>query len=202
MRAQFDKTVVAPEQVKISAREGSFTSTGIEDGWADLVVMAQAYHWAHPAYDAASAEFARILKPSGIVVYVWNLEDSQSTSSPWVGSLRPLYEQYEAGSPQFRLGLWRATFDPAVSPKYPTLFEPPVEETFQWVIPTTEKALVERVTSKSYIAILAKENKEEYERLIDKVKGMLAKEEKKWIDKDAGVFEYPYKTTVVVAKRK
>jgi len=177
-----------------------YISTNIESGWADLVIMAQAYHWAHPNYDEATIEFARILKPSGAVVYLWNMEDIQSTTSPWVKSVRPLYEQYEAGSPQYRLGLWRATFDPAVSPKYPTLFEQPSEETFAWVIPTTQEAVLDRIHSKSYIAILAKESKEEYENLIEKVKETLGKSEKKWIDK--GVFEYPYNTTVLVARKK
>jgi SAM-dependent methyltransferase len=34
----------------------------------------QAFHWC-PDYDAAAAEFARILKPGGIAVLIWNLED-------------------------------------------------------------------------------------------------------------------------------
>jgi hypothetical protein len=34
----------------------------------------QAFHWC-PDYDAAAAEFARILKPGGIVALIWNLED-------------------------------------------------------------------------------------------------------------------------------
>lgn len=123
-------------------------------------------------------------------------------SSPWVATLRPLYEKYEEGAPQFRQGLWRATFDPAVSPKYPTLFEPPVEETFDWVIPTTKDAVVERVKSKSYITVLAMEKKEEYAGLEAEVKEVLNREEKSWIDEAGGVFEYPYQSTVVIARKK
>jgi ubiquinone/menaquinone biosynthesis C-methylase UbiE len=37
----------------------------------------QAFHWC-PDYDAASKEFARILKPNGIVALIWNLEDRYS----------------------------------------------------------------------------------------------------------------------------
>ncbi|KIK62581.1 hypothetical protein GYMLUDRAFT_164646, partial [Collybiopsis luxurians FD-317 M1] len=202
MRAQFDKTVTsAPglDGTKVSVREGSFTSTGIEDQWADIVIMAQAYHWAHPNYDAASKEFARILKPSGVVVYVWNLEDQESAK--WIAYLRGLYEKYEGDSPQFRLGLWRATFDPKISPAYPTLFEPPVEKSFQWAIPTTIQGVLERVTSKSYIAVLAQDKKEEYDKLMEDAREMLGREEKTWIDQKAGVFEYPYKTTLVIARK-
>ncbi|KAF5392395.1 hypothetical protein D9757_001544 [Collybiopsis confluens] len=196
MRAQFEKTV-SSSGVKVSAKEGSFTDTGIEDGWADIVVIAQAYHWAHPNYDGASKEFARILRPSGIVVYVWNLEDSARAN--WIAQLRDLYEKYEGGSPQFRLGLWRVTFD---SPIYSTLFKSQVEQAFEWSIPTTVEAVLERVTSKSYIAILAQDKKEEYGKLISEAQEMLGREEKKWIDKDAGVFEYPYKTTLIIAQKK
>ena len=34
----------------------------------------QAFHWC-PDYDKAAREFARILKPDGIVALIWNLED-------------------------------------------------------------------------------------------------------------------------------
>ena len=38
MRAQFAKTVV---DSRVSVAEGTFDSTGVEDGWADIVVIAQ-----------------------------------------------------------------------------------------------------------------------------------------------------------------
>lgn len=37
-------------------------------------IVSQAFHWC-PDYDAAAAEFARILKPGGKVALIWNLED-------------------------------------------------------------------------------------------------------------------------------
>lgn len=38
MRKVFTETVNDP---RVSAQEGTFDTTGIEDGWADLVVIAQ-----------------------------------------------------------------------------------------------------------------------------------------------------------------
>jgi ubiquinone/menaquinone biosynthesis C-methylase UbiE len=90
MREVFSKTV-SNDRVTISLSEGTFDTTGIEDRWGDLVVIAQvallyiqycqdlnftvqAFHWC-PDYDRACAEFARILKPDGIVAFIWNLED-------------------------------------------------------------------------------------------------------------------------------
>lgn len=34
----------------------------------------QAFHWC-PDHEAAAKEFARILKPDGVVAFIWNLED-------------------------------------------------------------------------------------------------------------------------------
>lgn len=79
---------------KATIEDGTFESTAIPDGWADLVFVAQvsstwghalrlilslvvqAFHWC-PDYDKACAEFARILKKDGAVVFIWNLEDRQ-----------------------------------------------------------------------------------------------------------------------------
>jgi SAM-dependent methyltransferase len=87
MRSVFSQQV---KDDRVTVAEGTFIATGIADNWADLVVIAQvcgfflqllmqlilpqAYHWC-PDYDAASAEFSRILKPNGTVAYIWNLED-------------------------------------------------------------------------------------------------------------------------------
>lgn len=87
MREVFSKTV---KDDRVSVSEGFFHETGVEDGWADLVVIAQvrnlriyvdfaslaiqAFHWC-PDYDAASAEFDRVLKSSGTLAFIWNLED-------------------------------------------------------------------------------------------------------------------------------
>ena len=38
MREQFSKTITDP---RVSVAEGTFEATGVEDGWADLVVIAQ-----------------------------------------------------------------------------------------------------------------------------------------------------------------
>lgn len=61
------------------------------------VLVMQAFHWF--ANTGSLREFRRVLKPEGLLVLIWNLEDG---STPWVHSLRTLYEQHEQGSPQFR----------------------------------------------------------------------------------------------------
>lgn len=34
----------------------------------------KAFHWC-PDFEAAVQEFARVLRPDGVVVFIWNLED-------------------------------------------------------------------------------------------------------------------------------
>ncbi|OSC99079.1 S-adenosyl-L-methionine-dependent methyltransferase [Trametes coccinea BRFM310] len=191
MRDVFTKSVSDP---RVSVREGTFDTTGIEDGWADLVVIAQAFHWC-PDYDKAAAEFARILKPEGIVAFIWNLEDRNRAA--WVAQLRDRIEQHENGAPQFRLGLWRATFS---TPSYQANFEPPEENVWDYVLHGTRDIVVNRACSKSYIAVLGPEDKQKVISDIDDI--LQRKDGLVWIDEKEGLFEYPYQTFLVIAKKK
>jgi hypothetical protein len=40
---------------------------------------------------------------------IWNLEDGKKAK--WVAQNRDAYESYEAGTPQYRLGLWKEMFE-------------------------------------------------------------------------------------------
>lgn len=57
---------------------GTFDNTGVEDGWADLIFIAQAFHWCLD-YGKAFTEFDRILNKDGAAVFIWNLADRFST---------------------------------------------------------------------------------------------------------------------------
>jgi len=191
MRSVFSQTVT---DSRVSIKEGTFQETGIVDGWADIIVIAQAFHWC-PDYNRASEEFARILKPDGMVALIWNREDRDG--APWVAELLNRVEQHEAGAPQSRLNLWRATFD---TPSYKKFFKDPIEKNWTYSLQATSNITVDRSASKSYIAILPDDEKE---KLRQDIRDILNKEEDiVWIDKAAGTFEYPYETWVVIAERK
>ncbi|KAH9484251.1 putative methyltransferase-like C25B8.10 [Psilocybe cubensis] len=191
MREVFSRTV---KDERVSTSEGFFHDTGIEDEWADLIVIAQAFHWC-PDYDAASAEFDRVLKPTGTLAFIWNLEDRDG--APWVAKVRDLYELYEQGTPQFRHEKWRATFD---TPSYQKAFEPPREKQWTYILQGTKEGVVDRASSKSYIAVLPDTKKKEVQEEIRKI--VDADSEKRWIDEPKGIFEYPYKCWVVLAHKK
>lgn len=52
---------------------GSSEKTGLEDGVADVVLAAQAFHWFKP--EPTLKEFVRILKPRGWCILMWNERD-------------------------------------------------------------------------------------------------------------------------------
>ncbi|KAI6103394.1 S-adenosyl-L-methionine-dependent methyltransferase [Pisolithus sp. B1] len=173
--------------------EGTFESTAVPDGWADLIVIAQAFHWC-PDHDKACTEFSRILKEDGSVVFIWNLEDRDRAG--WVAQLRERIERHEHGTPQFRLGLWREAF---TTPSYLGNFEKPEENVWEYHLVTTESLCVDRALSKSYIAVLPPEEKD---KVASDLKTILARgDDRVWVDKSQGTFEYPYKTFVVVSRK-
>jgi SAM-dependent methyltransferase len=57
--------------------DGTAEATGLEPGSVDLVTAAQAFHWFDQA--AARAEFARILRPDGVVALIWNERDDDAS---------------------------------------------------------------------------------------------------------------------------
>ncbi|KAF8610113.1 S-adenosyl-L-methionine-dependent methyltransferase [Ceratobasidium sp. AG-I] len=189
MRQTFNERTKDP---KVTCSAGDFLNTGVEDGWADLVVIAQAYHWC-PDYDKSMAEFARILKPKGIVAFIWNLEDRKR--SPWVAKIRDLIEVHEKGSPQFRLGLWKAAFD---TPSYKANFREPETKTWDYTVPTTLQGVHDRAFSKSYIAVLQPPESDNVHKGVDDI---MANAEKEWINEEEGVFKYHYETFLVVMRR-
>jgi len=191
MREVFSKETKDP---RVEVRAGTFDNTGLGDASADFVAVAQAWHWC-PDYDAGMKEIARILKPDGVAFFIWNLEDRDAAK--WVRAVRDFYEKFEQNTPQYRLDLWRATF---TSESYLKNFETQEELSWDRIIPTTTEGVVDRVLSKSYVTLLSDSEKEALRR---DVRNYLAEDKTKvWIDEATGIFGYPYKTNLVVMRKK
>lgn len=115
----------------------------------------------------------------------------------WVAQLRDRIEIHEKGTPQFRLGLWRQAFS---TETYSKNFKPPEEREWVHHIDASEKICVDRALSKSYLSILPPDEKQ---RVIEDIKAIVAKGDGRvWIDESKGVFAYPYKTLVVLSRKK
>ena len=115
----------------------------------------------------------------------------------WVGQLRDRIEEHEAGTPQFRLNLWRQVFDSNVYRKH---FYPPEENVWYYSLPGTLEIAVNRACSKSYIAVLSSVERACVKREVEAI--VEDGQDKVWIDESQGLFEYPYQTLVVIVNRR
>ncbi len=92
MRAAAEKALAGDP--RFESVDASAETTGLPDACADLVIAAQAFHWFDPA--RTRVEFARILKPTGLLALVWN----QRSDSP---QNREYLEMLERFAPDYAL---------------------------------------------------------------------------------------------------
>lgn len=69
----------------VATEVGGAESVPLADGSVDAVVAGQAAHWFEPA--PAAAELRRVLRPGGVVGFLWNTRDERV---PWVRALGEL----------------------------------------------------------------------------------------------------------------
>ncbi|KDN35858.1 hypothetical protein K437DRAFT_260286 [Tilletiaria anomala UBC 951] len=212
MRAHFQKSVLdnlVPRLRELTQQQqlhgGVTIADGAFDAFAhragtnanDLVLIAQAWHWCLD-FDAALREIASTLRTGGVLALLWNIEDRDAAR--WVARARDCFEAYEGGAPQYRQMKWKAMYD---VPAYSELFEPLPEIHVTRVIPTTMEGVHERVLSKSYITLLPPEVQADVKRGLDAI--FDAEDEalgRRWIDKEKGIFEYPYRTSLYMFVKK
>lgn len=72
-------------------------ATGLPDRSAELVTVAQAWHWFDA--EAASAEVLRLLAPGGVLALVWNMLD---VTIPWVHRLSRIMHAGDVHREDFR----------------------------------------------------------------------------------------------------
>ncbi|HTV84394.1 MAG TPA: class I SAM-dependent methyltransferase [Dyella sp.] len=72
------------------AVDGRANATTLDDDSADLVSVAQAFHWFDPA--AAHREFQRILRPGGLAAIYWNSRRLQGT--PFLVGYEAVLQKY------------------------------------------------------------------------------------------------------------
>eukprot|EP01116_Phalansterium_solitarium_P022338 TRINITY_DN7335_c0_g1_i1.p1 TRINITY_DN7335_c0_g1~~TRINITY_DN7335_c0_g1_i1.p1 ORF type:complete len:264 (-),score=99.72 TRINITY_DN7335_c0_g1_i1:8-799(-) len=172
----------------ITLVDGTGESIPVESGTVDAILIAQAFHWF--ASEASLREFHRVLKPNGALGLIWNLEDRNA--APWVAKLRDLYEVHEAGSPQYRLMLWKHAFDTQFARDS---FAPLSDEHLAHSIACTKSMVWQRVLSKSYIANL---DPASAEALRQQIYAMLERDVPQFAPDAAteATVDYPYTTDI------
>lgn len=117
----------------VRALEGAAEAMPLPDGCADLVIVAQAWHWVD--VDRASREVARVLAPGGRLGLLWNIRDVRVD---WVQELTNVTARSAAAMD---------SDDPLVGPP----FGPLERRDFEWVSTVTPDQLVDLIASRSYI---------------------------------------------------
>lgn len=156
------------------------------DGCADEVVVGQAFHWFRAG--EAISEIARVLRPGGALALLWNRRDA---SVPWMARLGELLREHEAKEvPKGREHAWRPTL------ASDGRFTPLRSEVLPYAPLSTPDALVARVLSVSYVALLGDEEKA---RIVRELRAILESEETL---RGRAEFPVPYQTEIYWTHRR
>jgi hypothetical protein len=110
----------------------------------------------------------------------------------WVARVCDRMRVHANDTPLFSLDRLREAFS--------SLFHPHEEKVCPYHPPATDEIVTERAMSWSYITILPPDEKAKF---VEDVKGILERGDGKvWINKEEGTYQYPYKTRVVVSRKK
>ena len=152
-------TVIAVEPVaemraalpaSVRALEGTAERIPLDAGSADLVTVAQAFHWFDG--DRALAEIHRVLRPGGRLALLWN---RRGDDDPVNRAIDAILEPHRADTPSFGADRWRSAFDRT------TLFGPLEEHLFENEQTLDADGLADRIGSISFIASLPEEPRAE-----------------------------------------
>lgn len=140
--------------------DGTAESIPLDDGAVDAVVVAQAFHWFR--FDEALAEIARVLRPRGALVMLWNRRDE---SVPWVDRMSEVIHWRAHQISEYDRIDWAAVI--GSSGHYGAV----EHRTFAWEHIIDRAGLAERVRSVSYVAAM---ESAEREALVDEVLALAA----------------------------
>ncbi|MEA2467953.1 MAG: hypothetical protein QOJ57_2079 [Thermoleophilaceae bacterium] len=134
---------------------GSAEEIPLEDGGADAMTVAQAFHWF--ANDTALREIHRVLRPGGVVGLVWNRRD---LSAPAHAVLERAMARAVGDTPRHRDGDWERVLHDSPLFDHLASAELPNDQTL------APNGLVERAASTSFIAAMGEAERRD---LLDEV---------------------------------
>ncbi|KAI5123348.1 hypothetical protein M0805_001769 [Coniferiporia weirii] len=185
------------EDPRVSLYAGTFESTGVLDGWADIIIAATAIHWCSDV-EGATNEFVRILKPDGAMSFCWNLQDRKKYA--WVQQLDDICTPYQSGSLDYwgvTFREWRRMFE---LPSYKANFTEPEETTISSVEHRTLELVVLHAYTGSGVAILSDEEKQKVGERIKAI--VLRGDDLVWVNEKEGIFEVPFASPVINIQRR
>lgn len=164
----------------VPALDGTAERIPLGDREVDAVQAGQAFHWFD--LDPALTEIARVTRPGGTVVALWNHEDE---SVPWVAEFGELS----------RTGVSRTWVSQRAELPEHADFEPFQREQFRHAHRRTARTLVDTVATHSHMLVASED---EREAALARVHRFLAQNP----ETASGEFDLPIITTVLRAIRK
>jgi SAM-dependent methyltransferase len=161
------------------ALEGTAEAIPLPDGSADVVTVAQAFHWFD--HDRALPEIDRVLRDDGSLVLVWNMRDLED---PIQRGIEDLLGPMRNDVPGQIVGAWREPLERS------SLFGEATVGEFRYEQQFTTNDLCDRVASTSFVAALPPVDREV---LLVRVRALT--------HGVAEPFPFPYKTEVHVIPR-
>ena len=161
----------------MTAVEGGAEAIPLPAESADVVTVAQAFHWFD--HGPALVEIARVLRPGGRIALVWNVRDE---SEEWVSEL--------SDAMVGRTGLEYGAAEPIV---VSGLFGPVEHAAFSHAHEVDREMLQELVRSRSYCAVLSEEERAPVLQNIDDLFTKHARD---------GILRMPYLTECFCATRR
>lgn len=126
----------------LATRVAPAEATGLPAASAELVTVAQAWHWFDA--EAASAEALRLLAPGGVLALVWNMLD---VTIPWVHRLSRIMH---AGD------IHREDFHPTVGPG----LELTERRALTWEDPMPTQDVIDLARTRSYVITAPEERRQ------------------------------------------
>ncbi len=143
------------------------------------ITVAQAFHWFDP--ERAWAEFARALRPGGVVALMWN---ARLREVEWVDRIWSLMDRIERTAP------WGDDDRPDQFAPRPD-FSPPERASFPHAVAMDEATVMARMMSVSHVAVLPEAARSQVRREISSILR----------DADEPL-EITYRTDVVIRRRR
>ena len=132
--------------------DGTAEAIPLPDGSADVVTIAQAFHWMEAS--AALDEIARVVRPGGWLVLIWNTRDPDE---PWTSRIEEVLDRLAGDAPRFRSSdpTWRRPIDDHVA------FGDLRTATLRNDVPMDLETMLARIASTSYVSALPDDRRAE-----------------------------------------